>query len=98
MVLPKGKVRLSATMVEYGSVGARHLQQLADMAALPDERLRRHVFEIARATGEPEAQTLGRLRTMLVAHAKEWRAFMAAQGEQSFLRSWTEGGRNGRSE
>ncbi|MFN7883227.1 MAG: 7-cyano-7-deazaguanine synthase [bacterium] len=98
MALPKGKVRLSGTMVEYGSVGARHLQQLADMAALPDERLRRHAFEITQATGEPEAQTLGRLRTMLVAHAKEWRAFMAAQGEQSFLRSWTEGGRNGRSE
>lgn len=92
------KVRLSRTMTEYGSVGARHLQQLADMADFPDADLKAHVFEIARATGEPQDDVLKNLRNMLLTHAKEWRAFIAAQGEQNFLRSWTKGGRHGRSE
>lgn len=92
------KVRLSRTMAEYGSVGARHLQQLADMADIPDEDLMVHVFEIARATGELQEDVLKKLRSMLLSHAKEWRAFLAAQGEQSFLRSWITRGRYGRSE
>lgn len=92
------KVRLSRSMAEYGSVGARHFQQLADMADLPDADLKVHAFEIARATGEPLDDVLQKLRNMLLTHAKEWRAFMAAQGEQSFLRGWTKGGRHGRSE
>ena len=94
----KKKVRLSRSMAEYGSVGARHFQQLADMADLPDAALKVHAFEIARATGEPQDGVLKNLRNMLLTHAKEWRDFMAAQGEQSFLRSWTKGGRHGRSE
>lgn len=94
----KKKVRLSHTMAEYGSVGARHLQQLANMADLPDADLKVHAFEIARATGEAQDDVLKNLRNMLLTHAKEWRAFMAAQGKQSFLRSWTDGGRHGRSE
>nr|WP_282565463.1 7-cyano-7-deazaguanine synthase [Paradevosia shaoguanensis] len=92
------KVRLSRTMAEYGSVGARHFQQLADMANLPDAALNAHAFEIARATGEAQEDVLTNLRNMLLTHAKEWRAFMAAQGKQSFLRSWTQGGRHGRPE
>lgn len=92
------KVRLSRSMAEYGSVGARHLQQLADMANLPDTHLKVHAFEIARATGEAQDEVLKKLRNMLLTHAMEWRAFLAAQGEQSFLRGWTKGGRRGRSE
>ncbi|MBL8883743.1 MAG: 7-cyano-7-deazaguanine synthase [Hyphomicrobium sp.] len=92
------KVRLSRTMAEYGSVGARHLQQLADMADLPDADLKVYAFEIARATMETQENVLKKIRNMLLTHAKEWRAFMAAQGEHSFLRNWTKGGRHGRSE
>lgn len=94
----RAKVRVSRTMAEYGSVGIRHLQQLAEMADLPDAALQVHAFEIARATGEALEDVLKNLRNMLLTHAKEWRAFIAAQGNQSFLRSWTEGGRHGRSE
>jgi 7-cyano-7-deazaguanine synthase in queuosine biosynthesis len=92
------KVRLSQSMAEYGSVGARHLQQLADIANLPDAGLKVHAFEIARAMGEAQDEVLKKLRNMLLTHAKEWHAFIAAQGEQSFLRSWTKGGRHDRFE
>lgn len=92
------EVRLSDTMVEYGSVGARHFQQLADLAYQPDEDLRVHAFEIAGAMGEPQEEVLMKLRNMLLTHAEEWRAFMAAQGEQSFLWNWIKGGRHGRPE
>jgi hypothetical protein len=85
-------------MVEYGSVGARHLQHLADMSGLPDDDLRVHASQIAAATGERYEEALKKLRTMLVTHAEEWRAFLSAQGEQSFLKSWMDGGRYGRSE
>lgn len=94
----ENKVRLSRSMAEYGSVGARHLQQLADMAELPDADLMVHAFEIERATGEPRGLVSQQLRNMLLTHAKEWRAFMAVQGEKSFLRGWTNGGRHGRCE
>ena len=82
-------------MVEYGSVGARHLQHLADMAVLPSAKLRAHVSELAIATSATPQETLKNLRTLLTAHAKEWRAFLAAQGERSFLKRWTQGGRHG---
>lgn len=85
-------------MVEYGSVGARHLQHLADMSGLPDDDLRMHASEIAAAIGESYEEVLMKLRKMLVTHAEEWRAFLFAQGEQSFLKSWMDGGRYGRSE
>lgn len=85
-------------MVEYGSVGARHLQHLADMAGLPDDALRIHASQIAAATGATYEETLKKLRTMLVTHAEEWRAFLSAQGEKSFLKSWMDGGRYGQFE
>lgn len=85
-------------MVEYGSVGARHLQHLAEMAGLPDDALRVHASQIAAAMGESNEETLKKLRTMLVTHAEEWRAFLSAQGEQGFLKSWLDGGRYGRFE
>lgn len=85
-------------MVEYGSVGARHLQHLADMASLPDDELRVHVSEIAAATGATYEEILKNLRSLLVRHAEEWRTFLSAQGEESFLQSWMDGGRYARSE
>jgi Queuosine biosynthesis protein QueC len=87
-----------AIMVEYGSVGARHLQHLADMASQPDDELRVHASEIAAATCVTYKETLKNLRTLLIRHAEEWRAFLCAQGEESFLASWMDGGRYGRSE
>jgi len=85
-------------MVEYGSVGARHLQHLAELAGLPDDALRAYASQIGAAIGESTEKTLTKLRTMLGTHAVEWRAFLSAQGEQSFLKSWMDGGRYGRFE
>jgi len=84
-------------MVQYGSVGARHLQQLADLARQPESSLRRYVFELAEATGASEEETRDNLRRLLVQHAEEWRAFVNAQGKSNFLSGWTEGSRYGRS-
>jgi 7-cyano-7-deazaguanine synthase in queuosine biosynthesis len=94
--LPKtNQLRLSKTMIDYGSVGARHLKQLADLADLPDKQLQRNAFEIADATGRSEEETLEKLRHLLVQHAEEWRNFLSAQGKKSFINRWIEGGRNG---
>lgn len=82
-------------MAEYGSVGVRHLQHLADMAHLPDDSLRVHASQIAAATERTYEETLENLRTMLVSHAEEWQAFLSVQGQQSFLRNWMDGGRYG---
>ena len=84
-------------MMQYGSVGARHLQQLADLAGQSDTSLRAHIFEIARATGASEQETCENLRMLLVQHAEEWSNFISAQGKFSFLYDWTKGGRYGRS-
>jgi hypothetical protein len=84
-------------MIEYGSVGARHLDHLAAMSELPDAVLRPFASQVAAATGEAYEQTLRNLRIMLMTHAREWRAFLSAQGEKSFLNSWMDGGRYDRS-
>ena len=82
-------------MVEYGSVGAGHLQQLSDMAELSDCGLRPYVFDIARATGMSEQDTGDALRRLLRQHSAEWRAFRDAQGRRSFITNWTRGAHHG---
>ncbi|MDR8071042.1 7-cyano-7-deazaguanine synthase [Burkholderia cenocepacia] len=82
-------------MIEYGSVGVRHLQHLADMAGRTDDGLRAYASQIAIATGETYEETLKKLKLMLASHAEEWRAFLSAQGQQSFLNNWMDGGRYG---
>ena len=90
--------RLSRTMVEYGIVGARHLQQLAHMAELPRTSLRLYAFEIAHATGLLEQDVSRALNELLRQHAGEWRDFVRAQGQHSFIGDWTKGARHGGSE
>lgn len=82
-------------MIEYGSVGARHLQHLADLAGRPDELLHTHASQIATATGEACDETTRRLRAMLSVHAEEWKAFRSELGRDSFLNGWMDGGRHG---
>jgi hypothetical protein len=82
----------SNEMVEYGSAGVRHLQQLADFAGQPDAALRSHVFEIAQATNASEQDTSDNLRKLLMKHAEEWRDFVSAQGKFSFISNWIERG------
>lgn len=85
-----------AIMVEYGSVGVRHLTQLAALAEQPDERLRVHASELAAETNQTYDMCLSRLRKLLLQHAQEWNGFLNAQGEGSFLNTWLVGGRRGR--
>jgi hypothetical protein len=86
--------KATATLYEYGYMGARHLQQLSDFSVAPDEVLRPYVFELAEAVGRSMDDIQRSLRDMLRRHSEEWAAFAAAQGEQSFLKLWTRGGRH----
>ena len=93
--LPKrNSFRATATLYDYGYMGARHLHQLADFATEPDVVLRPHVFELAEALGTSMDDVQTHLREMLCRHSEEWVAFEVAQGEQSFLKLWTKGGRH----
>lgn len=85
-----------AIMIEYGSVGVRHLVQLAALAKRPDRDLRIHASEIAAETNTTYEMALANLRKLLAQHALEWNSFLDAQGEKSFLRTWLVGGRYGR--
>lgn len=82
------------TLHEYGYMGARHLQQLSDLAMAPDQRLKPHAFQIAEALGDPLDEVMVALRSMLMEHSKEWGAFKQHKGERSFLQLWTKGGRD----
>lgn len=86
------------SIVEYGSVGTRHLQQLAELSNQPDDALRRDAFEISKAAGMSQQETMSKLKILLSNHSEEWFNFVNAQGEKSFLNTWTKGGRYGRSE
>ncbi len=94
--LPNEKsFRATSTLYDYGYMGARHLQQLADMASLSDVALRPYAFQIAEAIGSSVDNVTGKLRGMLIKHSEEWAAFKMHQGDNSFLQLWTKGGRHG---
>lgn len=78
-------------MVDYGCVATRHFQHFADMAQLTDDQLFIYALEISEATKSSVEDTLPNLKALLLSHAEEWEAFIAAQGQQSFLRKWKEG-------
>jgi hypothetical protein len=46
--------------------------------------------EFAAHEGTQREDVAGRLRRLIVAHRDEWRAFVAAQGSESFLNKWLE--------
>lgn len=91
-------VRLSGTMVEYGIVGVRHLQQLADMSTLSATALRPHVCQIARSTYASEEFTHRALKRLLQQHGEEWLDFVGAQGRRSFITKWAKVGHHARPE
>lgn len=91
-------VRLSRTMIEYGIVGVRHLQQLADMSTLAAKSLRPYVFDISRATHASEECTCRALRRLLQQHKEEWIDFVSAQGRRSFIAKWAKVGHHARPE
>ena len=72
------------TIVEYGSVGARHLQQLSELAVQPNNALFKDTFELSRTTGMSQQETMNKLRILLSQHSDEWFDFLSAQGEKSF--------------
>ncbi len=90
--IPRINLVRSREMVEYGSAGVRHLQQLADLSGQPEAALRPHIFEIARASNASEQDTRDNLRKLLMQHEEEWRDFISAQGKHSFISNWTERG------
>lgn len=87
--------RATNTLYDYGYMGARHLQQLADLASVPDAALKAHAFQIAEAIGSSVDDVTGKLREVLLQHSREWIAFEEHQGRNSFLKLWTKGGRHG---
>ena len=94
--LPKqNSFRATNTLYDYGYMGARHLQQLGDLASVPDASLKPHAFQIAEAAGSSVDDVTRKLRGMLVRHSEEWAAFVQDQGDNSFLQLWTKGGRHG---
>lgn len=94
--LPKqNSFSATGTLYDYGYMGARHLQQLADFAGAPDAFLKPYAFQLAEALGASLDDVTGKLRGVLVQHSEEWAAFEQHQGEKSFLKLWTKGGRHG---
>lgn len=72
---------------EYGIAGVLHMDHLASMAS-PSAQTRafhRVVRLTADALGEDEGSVLAQTRALLDRHAEEWRRFVIAQGEQSFV-------------
>ena len=83
------RVRLSDTLLDYGIVGVRYLQRMADMAALPASASRPDVVQIAHSIGASEKDTRTNLKRLLSRHAEEWHDFVSAQGKHSFIKAWT---------
>lgn len=72
---------------EYGIAGVLHMDQLAAFAS-PFEHpraVRRVARLTADALGQDEVAVLALFRALLERHAAEWRRFVSAQGDNSFV-------------
>lgn len=87
--------KVTATLYDYGYMGARHLQQLADFAEEADSAGKPYALELAETLEATIGDVQKHLRDMLSQHSEEWAAFTASQGKKSFLNLWTKGGRHG---
>lgn len=83
-----------SAMIQYGTVGARHLQQLSQMSEKNDQDLLPYAHSISRELGTERSVTLDNLRMLLTKHSKEWNDFVSSLGPTSFLRDWIIGGRH----
>lgn len=77
----------TAALREYGIAGVLHMDHLAAFASpLEQPRAVRRVARLtADALGEDEEAVLGQFRALLHRHAEEWRRFVSAQGDRSFV-------------
>lgn len=74
----------------YAIAGALHMDHLADMASADSKPLvKRHAGLLGPALGLAPVEAEKKLASLLNRHAKEWKNYMNAQGEHSFLRQWT---------
>ncbi len=82
-----GFQRHTRALREHGIAGVLHMDNLAALASPHGQpRLVRRVARMtADALGEDEASVLERTQALLGRHAEEWRRFVAAQGERSFV-------------
>lgn len=72
---------------EYGIAGVLHMDHLASLAS-PSAQTRafhRVIRLTADALGEDEGAVLSQTQDLLNRHADEWRRFVTAQGDQSFV-------------
>lgn len=90
-MLKDNNVESHESIINYGIIGVRHFQRLANMAKLPDEELSAYALELAEATDISKEKALNKLRTLLQNHAQEWDDFLRIQGEKTFLRRWMKG-------
>lgn len=94
--LPKQKSFMATnTLYDYGYMGARHLEQLANFAEEPDSVLKPYALQLGDALDLSISNVLKQLRGMLTQHSTEWVAFKESLGEKSFIHLWTKGGRHG---
>jgi 7-cyano-7-deazaguanine synthase in queuosine biosynthesis len=72
---------------EYGIAGVLHMDHLAALASPSAQTLsfKRVVRLTADALGEDEAEVSANTRDLLNRHSEEWRRFVVAQGDTSFV-------------
>ena len=72
---------------EYGIASVLHMDHLAALASSTAQQraIRRVARLTADALGQAENMVIDQLQDLLERHAQEWRRFVSAQGEQSFV-------------
>lgn len=85
----RGFTRRTTAFDEYAVAGVLHLDHLADMAE-PDAAplLRRHAVLLAQPMGLSQSEAEARLTRLFQKHAEEWKNYLDALGERSFVKRW----------
>ena len=81
---------VTSALYQYAIAGVLHLDHLAELnhSALSAQALNMKTAGLARATGLTKSEAEVRLRRLLEQHEKEWRSFVHAIGDDSFVTRW----------
>ncbi len=82
--------RITKALREYAIAGTLHLDHLAGLrhSAANKSTLDLAISQLSRSRALPEAEVRARLDRLLDQHESEWKRFLSALGNDSFVANW----------
>jgi hypothetical protein len=84
------KRKITEALRQYAVAGVLHLDHLAGIrnSKIKASMLKRNAFKLGQVLNLTQIETEARLERLLKQHEGEWKSFLDALGQQSFIKEW----------